>query len=419
MYKMSALPNAVNYAESLPSLPAGATAREVVLRPTNGSTFQPNSTISWDFNNAGFIDPASVYIRYKYTIASTGASSMIGTPYATPFSRLSLMFASQMVENISQYNQVVNALSNCTLDVAQKYGLQSLYGFKGESGVPTLEELDGRTCAINEVGTFGGHLPCLLTQSQKLFPAFASPQIRLELAVDSVANMFRPDSTAVPTGITLSNVELVYRQIDLGAEVEAMVRSMGDMMIRSSSFVNSASVLSAGTQGQVSLVFNQRLASIKSAFLLCSSNQADSNLWGDAVDVTKSNGTYAMTVAGTVYPQTPYSTSQNKNGILAGLKQACGSIYDKTNAQSINSIEWNLEDGDATTLTAPGKFYVGVDLEVVDSDFILSGISSQNSSISVDIQLGTATTDSHNVNLLMAYDAIIEINSDGQANVRM
>jgi len=414
---MSALPNSVNY-ESLPSLPAGAVCRDVVLRATNGQSFSSNQNIIFDFNNSGMIDPQSVYIRYTYALTSTDVSSMIGTPYATPFSRLNLYLGSNQVESISQYNQVVNALTNLTLDVSQKYGLQALYGFTSATP-PTLEDLDGRTTAANETGSFGGHLPCLLTNCDKYFPAFLAPQVRLELQVDSVANMFRPDSTAVPTNIVLSNVEICYRQIDMGAEVEAMVRAQGDIMIKSSSFMNTASVLGAGAQGNVSLVYNQRLASIKSAFLLFASTQTDSNLWGDSVDISKGNGNFSVEIAGVNYPQTPYNTATNKNGILGGLKQAIGSIYDKTNSQSINNVEWGRLDGDATTLTAPGKFIIGVDTEVVDSDFILSGISSQNSSISANIQLGTATTDLHNVSLLLNYDAIVEIGADGFASVKM
>jgi len=415
---MSALPSSVNY-EALPSLPAGAVCRDVVLRATNGATFQPNQNLIFDFNNAGFIDPQSVYIRYKYTLTSAGASSMIGTPYATPFSRLNLYMGSNQVESISSYNQTVNALTNMTMDVSQKYGLQALYGFTTSSPAALLPDLDGRTCAQNEVNTVGGHLPCLLTNSDKYFPAFLAPQLRLELQMDSVANMFRPDSVAVPTNIVLSNVEVCYRQIDMGAEVEAMVRAEGDIMIKSSSFMNTASVLGAGAQGQISLIFNQRLASIKSAFLLFASTQADSNLWGDSVDITSGNGSYQIEIAGTPYPQTPYNSQLNKNGILAGLKGAIGSIYDKENSQSINTVEWSLNDGDATTLTEPGKFIIGCNTETISSDFILSGVSSQNSSISASLSLGTATVDSHNVHLLLNYDAIIEISADGFASVKM
>ena len=231
--------------------------------------------------------------------------------------------------------------------------------------------------------------------------------------------MFRPDSVAVPTNFTLTNVELCYRQVSLGAEVEAMVRAMPSISIRTQSFLNTASTLGAGSQGQVALVYNQRVASIKSAFLAFASTQADSNLWGDSSDITSGNGSYSLTIAGQQYPQTPYNTANSKNGLLQALRVATGNIYDKNNNFSINSIEWNLNDGVATTMAEPAKFFIGVDTEKVDSEFIMSGISSQSSAISANIQLGTALVDAHNVSLILNYDGVLEISSDGQAMLRM
>lgn len=416
---MSALPRSVAYGEPMPSLPADARCDDVVLRAVNGASFSANQTAIFDFNSTGFIDPASIYLRYNYEITSAGVSSMIGTPVYAPFARLAVLSGSTMIESQQNFNQTANILTNLGLDVAQKYGLQSSYGYKAETGVPSLEELDGRVCTANETGSFGGVLPCVLSGCEKMIPAFAMPQIRLELTLDSVANMFRPDSTAVPSAITLTNVEVCYRQISLGAEVEAMVRSMPSVSIRSQSFLNTASVLGASTSGQVALVFNQRVASIKSAFLAFANNTSDSNLWGDSVDITKSNGSYSLTIGGVQYPQNPISTARNKNGGLQALRVATGNIYSKDNSFSCNSIEWNLEDGDATTLTAPGKYFVGVDLEKVDSEFIMSGTSSQASPISCNIQLGTATTDAHNVHLILNYDCVLEATADGQVSLRM
>jgi hypothetical protein len=316
---MSALPKSVAYGEPMPSLPADARCDDVVLRAVNGASFSANQTAIFDFNSTGFIDPASIYLRYDYAITSTGASSMIGCPVFAPFARLNVLAGSTMIESQQNYNQTATMLTNLGLDVAQKYGLQSSYGYKAETGVPTLEELDGRTTTAGETGSFSAPLPCVLSGCEKMIPAFAMPQLRLELTLDSVANMFRPDSTAVPTAISLTNVEIVYRQVSLGAEVEAMVRAMPSVSIRSQSFLNTASVLSSGSQGMISQIFNQRVASIKSAFLAFANNTSDSNLWGDSVDITKSNGSYSLTIGGVQYPQNPVSTSRNKNGGLQAL----------------------------------------------------------------------------------------------------
>ena len=418
---MSALPRSVAYGESMPSLPADSRTDDVVLRAVNGGAggFSSNQTIQFDFNNVGFIDPASLYLRYNYTITSGGVSSMIGCPVYAPFARLNVLAGSNLIESQSNFNQTATMLTNLTLNTAQKAGLQSSYGWLSETGTATQANVDGRTCTAGETGSFGAPLPCILSGCEKFIPAFATPQLRLELVVDGITNIFRPDSVAVPTAITLTNVELCYRQVSLGAEVEAMVRAMPSISLRTQSFLNTASVIGAGTQGQVAMVFNQRVSSIKSAFLAFASTQADSNLWGDSADITSGNGSYSLTIAGQNVPQVPYNTATNKNGLLQALRQATGNIYDKNNNFSINSIEWNLNDGVATTMAEPAKFFLGVDCDRVNSDFFMSGLSSQSSAISANIQLGTALVDAHNVSLILNYDAVLEISMDGQAALRM
>ena len=118
------LPSSVDYSTSLPSLPPNARSTEVVLRPTNGATFAPNSTLQFDFTNSGFIDPASVHIRYTYTVTAAAPCSLIGAPYIAPFSRSNLFLGSNQAESITQYNQVVTALTNLKLNTSDKYGLQ-------------------------------------------------------------------------------------------------------------------------------------------------------------------------------------------------------------------------------------------------------------------------------------------------------
>lgn len=402
------LPTAVNYSVGAPSLPPNARSHEVVVRSSNGLTFGENNSVVFDLPNSGFLDPASLYIRYKYAFTNIVGAEMKGTPCYTPFQRLSTFAGSTQLESISQYGQTANMLVCLTHDVAQKYGNVG-FGYFNSTGVPTLEQLDGRVLTVNETGSFACPLPCVLSNATKFLPLFALPQLRVELQIDTIANMFRGDSVAVPTGMVLSNMELCYKSIDLGAEVEMMVRSAGMTHIPTQSLMNTASVLGAGTSGSVALVYNQRLASIKSAFLYCANTTTDSNQQYDSVDITSGNGSYSITVAGTQYPQTPYNTALNKNGIFMGLKGAIGSIYSKDNNQAINAVEWGVNDGVATTLIAPGRFISGYDLEILDNSYIMSGISSQNSSITANIVCNTATVDAHNVHLITSYDGLLEI----------
>lgn len=406
---MSSLPSSVAYSVGSPSLPPNARSHEVVVRSSNGLTFGENQTIVLELPNAGFCDPTSIYIRYKYAFTNLINSQLKGTPVYTPIQRLACFAGSTQLESISNYGQVANMMVNLTHDVAQKYGVQSSFGYRNETAIPSFEALDGRTLTADEVGSFSAPLPCVLSNCEKFLPLFALPQLRVELTLDTLANMFRTDAVAVPTGMVLSNVELVYKSVDLGADVEAMVRSAGMTHIKTQSLMNTASVLGAGVQGSIALSFNQRLASIKSAFIYCANTISASNQQYDSVDITKGNGSYSITIAGTQYPSTAYNTALNKNGMLMALKQATGSVYSKDNNYSINSIEWNRKDGDATTLDAPAKFYVGIDTEVLDNAYIMSGISSQNSSITANITCNSVTTNAVNIHLISSYDALLEI----------
>ena len=56
-----------------------------------------------------------------------------------------------------------------------------------------------------------------------------------------------------------------------------------------------------------------------------------------------------------------------------------------------------------------GKFYVGTSLEKLNSDSLLTGISTQNSPISYRVSNGTALAAATTVTLVINYDALIEV----------
>lgn len=411
-----ALPYSMDYTQQHLSLPENITSTNITLSPVNGSTFAPSSVIQFDFLSRGFIDPTTIFIRYKYAVTTPAANAqMIGTPVYTPFVRLETLIGSTVVESQNQYNQNCHLLTNLTTDVASKYGIQNCYGYSSNVGTTSLSEMDGRLMTNNETGSFSGLLPGLLSNSEKMIPAFAMSQIRVQLTMDSLANMFAiiPTTPVTPTAFVLSNVELCYTMVDAGPAVEAMVRSLGTFYIKSQSLANSSVTLANGTTGSISLVYNQRLASVKSAFVLFTGTSTNSlNKWGDFYDPTSSNGELNINVGGIQYPQRPLSTLNNKNGILQVLRNATGSIYDKSNTLSINALEWNYQGNDLTTTREPAKMIFGINLEKIHTPALLTGISTQNSAITVQLSTGTATAQAHTVNLVLAFDALIEIDTN-------
>lgn len=415
------LPTSVNYRESLPTLPEGCQQINVGASPINGQQFSAGQQIMFDLLNRGFLVPDSMYISYTYTLTkdlTASVCSLIGCPVYTSFSRLDVQVGSQTVDSMQNYNVMMNMLTNLTLSVSEKYGLQSSFGYQSANTPPSLEELDGclfdAGAGTSITGTFAGPLMSILSNSEKLIPLFAMPQVRLILTIDSIPNMFLYTGTApsvAPSGWTLSNVELRYKIVDMGGSVEEIVRSMGDKIyIKSQSFASSSNILPAASPaGSYELIYNQRYASVKSIFAILGNGFGNKNF--DSVDVTSSNGDYYFIVGGQNYPQKPLSTKNNKTGILQELRTAVGSIFDKNNSFSINSVEFNRTTTAATTsLHAPGKFYIGTSLEKLNSNSLLTGISTQNSPISFRISTGTNIgVNSSTVTLVINYDALIEV----------
>ena len=407
---MNSLPNSVNYAEPIPSLPENTQKYSVSLQPVNGQTFTvAGNQIIFQFPNRGYLIPDSIYLRYKLVTANaTSASNMLGCPFSAPFQRLETQFSSVTVDSINDWNQVNHILTNLTMDVAQKYGMQSSYGYT-TSPTPTIEELDSRAIpAAGETIYLAGPVPCMLTNiTDKLLPLFAMPTISMVFTTDSLSNIINP--TGPVTSMTLSNVELCFDFVEFGPEVDAMVRGMGQKIyVKSQSFSNASVNIPVGQNGSSSLIFNQRYASVKAAIV--SFSGAINNKKFDAVDLTNNSGDYSINISGIQYPQKPYSALNNKGGILQELRKCIGSVYDRSNAMAINTLEFNRLDSDVnTSTTAPGKFYLGFNLEKLHSGSLLTGISTNNSNISVNITQSTASTVVRQCNLLLVYDSLIEI----------
>jgi hypothetical protein len=264
----------------------------------------------------------------------------------------------------------------------------------------------------NETGSFSSTLPCMLSFSEKLVPLFALPSIRIQMTVDSLTSMFSSGTgTVTPTNMVLSNLELCFRTVNMGSEVEQMVRGMADkIFIKSQSFANSAQFLPANTQGQLSLVFNQRLASVKSAFILGAGTDVTSvNKWGDSFALSSSCD-YQLNIGSISYPQRNLSTVRNKAGIMQELRESVGSIYDRKNSLSINNVEFSRVCGDTSTEDQPAKFICGINLEKLDSkNSLLTGISTANSPITMILNTSVATAKNLNMHLVLNYDVLLQI----------
>jgi hypothetical protein len=320
------LPKELAYAPSLPSLPE-CSSKEVVLSAVNGNSFVAGNLVQWDFPQQGFLDPASLYIRYRVSLpqVATNAYYLKKIPVYTLIQKLEVLFGSQVVETINDYNVWTNLWSDLQMDVAQRYGSATSLGMSGDittyANTTLAQASDGAILSPANVTTqnisLSAPLPCILSGAEKLVPLQMMPQVRLQLTLESIANAFSTAgaNNAVPASVTFSNMELCYTSVDFGGEVQEMVKSMGDKIyIKSQSVSAMGNNVSVASVGTLDLIYNQRLASVKSLFAtfcpITASGAVATNGKLDSVDITSSNGSLVFNIAGVNYPQREISTLQ-------------------------------------------------------------------------------------------------------------
>jgi hypothetical protein len=419
------LPSQINYAEQLPSLMSGVQNLTQVLNPVNGSTFATDGAqIIIDFPSRGFIDGKSIYFSYNMSMTA-GADfppSIPRCPVYVPFNRLDLYINSSLVESINDYNLIACLWSDLYLGPNEKAGVQNAFGYSNTDGAIT--KYDSRLLAINANSyKVSGPLVCsMLSSMDKFLPAFACGQVRLVFTLDSLTNMTTFTATAA-TAFSLSNFQVTYDLIDFGAEVEQAVLQMPQVVIKSSGYLNQSISLPVGTGGNQSFVFNTRLASIRNAVLYSSSVRSADTVNGkfDAVgfasglNATTTPAFFSLNIGGQTYPQAGPLNTANQSAILMELRKATGSLYDWSKSMSINNVEFAYREGGETDTTAlePAKFFVGFDLNKINSasNAMLNGTSSQNSPIIAQVNFAAATTLAKSLNLTSQYDAILTVDT--------
>ena len=443
---MERLPKSIDYSTPLATLPDGTTNYLVSNTPINNSTFTPGSTIIVDLNNVpAFLDPASLSIRYKYTVAvpsqagsNSGNCGIVGCPAYTPFLRVDILANSNVVESINNYNSVATMLTNVGMSVADKLGQQTNLGYSPNAGdgMDNQNDCDGiiiqagtTATASLAAATYANYISapligCSLAYAEKLIP-LDYVNWRIQLTLDALSNITSNLATDVAlTSYTISNFEIVYNQIQFPATIYQQIKMTNPKIrIKTKSFGIGSQAIAATSNGTINLYYNLRYASVRSLFLLCapSSTTYSASKAMESVDPTSSStaggtstgGSIQFSCGGVVIPQNPLSTLNNKSGIINELRRAMGSIYDRNNSMAIGGTEFAATPTTSQTIVIPGKFYVGVNCQKLteSQDYMFTGISSANSQINVIINTSTAVPTALTAYLVANYDAIFEIDT--------
>jgi len=424
------LPNSINYREQLPSLMPGVNNFTQVLNPVNGSSFSTvGQQIIIDFPSRGFIDPKSIYFSYNMSFTvpvSATAPAVCRCPVFSPFSRLDLFINSKLVESINDWNIVASLWTELYMGPNEKASVQSAFGYSNTDGAIT--KYDSRVLTANATNTYQVSAPIIcsmLSGCDKFIPAFATGTVRLVFTIDNFTT-YTSRPTSEITAFTISNFQVTYDMVDFGPEIENSIMMSDQIKIKSTAYNQSSIAVPVGTNGQQTFVFNQRFASIRNAILSysCARDAVFINGKFDSPDGACGDGTrasfYNLNIGGVSYPQAGPLSGVNKSAILSELRKATGNLYDWSKAMSINNVEFSFSETGANTAVAattattslePAKFYVGFDLNKINSSSqnLLNGVSTANSPINAVVNFGAATTLAKSLNLTLNYDAILVI----------
>lgn len=426
------LPSTLNYGQRLPELPDNASSTLMSVQSTNGISFSPSQVIQFDLpSRAGlFIDPKSVFIRYKVSYTSGATAGVIKRkPVYTNFARLDEYVGSVPVNSVYQYNQVANMIVDTNFSLADIYGQQASWGL---TQTFAINDVDGVTLptvsAANEFSLAAPLVGSWISSCDKLIPTGLMAPIRIQLTVDTIASI--AVTAANVTAMTISQPELCFQTLDLGAGVQNMIASQTPkIFLKSQGWANASQSLASGTTGFNTLVYNHRYASIENLFFLSTTNDTAKglNTWGDSFNPLGSsiavNGSYQLQIGQTVIPSLPINNSTGGlSSVFQYLRETVGMIMDNRNTMCIVNSNFNQYANGATASTAdaPAKFIIGLPLARLNPPSpyqqvsLMSGISAQSTPINVLLNVGSSFNSAMNFFLIAQYTQLLEIDTMSQ-----
>lgn len=419
-----ALPASVDFSRRQPELPDSTTSTLMSISPNNGLSFTPGQQITFDLPSQSglYIDGKSLFIRYKVDYTSTAGTAVVRRkPVYTNISRLDEYIGGVPVNSVAQYNQVANMFVDLNYSISDVYGQQFSWGLKQAE---SFSDLDGVSLSAGTNSLYvAAPLVCSFLQgTDKLFPTGAAAAIRIQLTVDTIANIC--NTSADCTAITISQPELCFSAINMGSQVDAMAFSAApQLFLKTRCWANGTQGMSSTSSGQMSLVFNHRYSSIENLYFLSTSSAVAKavNLWGDSFNPMGTDttaGSLQITIGQSQYPQLPvYNLTGGRAAVQQYAREATGTLTDQRNTMSILQSHFSQYAGDATASTTqlPAKFYFTAPLSRLNppspyqQTSLLAGVSAQSTPIVVNLVAGSAFNSNMVFNLIAEYSQLIVI----------
>jgi hypothetical protein len=405
----------------------------LVSVPQQGSgAFSSGQQVTLPLVSYGFCCPDSLVISavIRYDVAnSAGAGDTTGILGGCPalawIKDLTTTVNSSQVEYISQYNALSNMLVNAKMTPTDKLGLSKPFGLTFSTNdtlatsAPGLSNADAHIQAGGQNNTktirVSAPLGCIFSSASKFLPLNMG-DTRITLTVEDIANFIFTRGVATVSNLQISQIQLNYDIVQFDEMVENMIMGQadgaGDIYLKTQSYAVSSVPIANAFQGQTEIPYAQSLTSIKSLFSLFTPLVGNRSF--SSVDATMQNGSLQYTVAGRSLPETAISTVERPQyATLEFLAGIYGTHDPVTSARtSMSNFNWrNAGDGLDTAINT-SKAYFGINCEKISSasTYFLSGISSQNSNLTVRLTTNTALGAGVNSVLIVCYDAVIKFN---------
>ena len=146
------LPYHLDYSASHPTIDPESYTINTSSVPINGSSFSAGSIISVLIPKQDLLVPDSLHIKYILTpTTGTIAGFVAGCPVYTAFSKVETLIGGQSEETLMSHNVVQNFIMNTNYNYAQKYALESAYGYTSATtqGACNGHQMTGVTEAIS------------------------------------------------------------------------------------------------------------------------------------------------------------------------------------------------------------------------------------------------------------------------------
>ena len=361
---MSASTMRLNYS-SVPPRASSSRAIRNVINPTNGSSFNMNQQIIFDvpsnMNNT-FIDFQSSYIKAKVTNGDGVAFAFNGGGFPSCISQIILELGGQTLFSCSSWNVLYEMM--LSLDASEAFrdnAGKRLFG-SGSTGV-------GASIATNASRDVAFPLVLTPLMANRYFPAIGRDRLRIRIVLDTAAKALQ--GAATDAEVTISDIELVTYNLELGNDVMSMVaaNSGGSFKIAMPSFQHHQSSLTTSETTKVAtLGFSMSsLNRILVAHQRSTVTQAYNSI-GNRNRLALRR--FFITIGGVKYPMIDVQDPGLAGDLGAGstfLAEALISERALCSWGHDSSIEvgggFSLEDGTGADSANTGTFLIDMDLE--------------------------------------------------------